>query len=420
MQIISIVAHLFEFFILFVYCSTVFKPKKNYLFIVASGLFAYSVILIFFLVFDSTILNIVTAAIFNFLFCFLLYRCKIKEALFSSLLLSVALTASEFIAISLFTIKDGDISKFNSTLLSYIIAVTFSRLIYLIIILSIGLILRKSKNNKMPFFLFFFPIASIVFLYTLWLTAAQSKISQGTSYLIITSSFCVIISILLTYIFYGKTSRELNELYKNKSESDRIKADEAYYEILDKQNEQLKTIIHDEKNHLAAIKSLANKQEVSEYIDTIFGQIEENSVFGNTKNKILDLTINKYQYICDSENIDFYISIKTSNLIQIEKPDLITLLGNLLDNAVESAKKSKGRKIDLSINKTNGFDVLTCTNSCDIKPRHVGEELESTKTSSGFHGLGVKSIKRIVKKYHGNFEWKYDETKKEFIIYIVF
>ena len=34
---------------------------------------------------------------------------------------------------------------------------------------------------------------------------------------------------------------------------------------------QLKTIIHDEKNHLAAIKSLANKPEVSEYIDFIYG-----------------------------------------------------------------------------------------------------------------------------------------------------
>lgn len=420
MDIISLIGHIVEFFILFTYCNTIFKPKKSYSYIITVGILSYCIVLAIFLIFDSTILNIISATIFNFLFNVFLYQCKIKEAIFTSLLLSVALTSSEFITISLFTIREGNINTFDSTIQNYMIVATFSRLIYLIIILSIGLILRKANNRELPFFLFFFPIASIIFLYTLWVVSSKSQVSHSTSFLIIVSSLCVIVSILLTYIFYGKTARKLNELYKSKSENDRVKTDEAYYEILDKQNEQLKTIIHDEKNHLAAIKSLANKPEVSEYIDFIYGQIQEISVFGNTKNKILDLTINKYQYICDSENINFYVSIRTSNLIQIEKPDLITLLGNLLDNAVESAKKSKERKIELSINKANGFDVLTCINSCDYEPHYIGHNLESTKISSGFHGLGVKSIKRIVKKYNGNFEWEYNETKKEFKSFIVF
>lgn len=420
MEIVSLISHILEFFILFAYCTTILKPKKNSYFIITTGLLTYSVVLGIFFIFDSTVLNIISATIFNLLFCYILYQCSIKEAIFTSLFLSVSLTASEFISITLLTIKGGDINKFKSTLLSYILTVTFSRLIYLIIILTIGSIFRKSKNSKLPFFLFFFPVTSILFIYTMWFTVSKSQPPQSANYLVIASSLCIIVSILLTYIFYGKTSRKLNDLYKSKSENDRVKTDETYYEILDKQNEQLKAIIHDEKNHLAAIKSLANKPEVSEYIDSIYGQIQEISVFGNTKNKILDLTINKYQYICDSENINFYVSIRTSNLIQIEKPDLITLLGNLLDNAVESAKKSKDRKIELSINKANGFDVLTCINSCDFEPHYIGHELESTKNSSGFHGLGVKSIKKIVKKYNGNFEWIYDETKKEFKCFIVF
>ena len=88
--------------------------------------------------------------------------------------------------------------------------------------------------------------------------------------------------------------------------------------------------------------------------------------------------------------------------------------------AVDAAKQSKNKKIDLSINKANGFDVLTCVNSCDRVPSRVGDELETTKTDTAFHGLGVKSMKRIVKKYKGNFEWRYDDAANEFAVHIVF
>ena len=49
-------------------------------------------------------------------------------------------------------------------------------------------------------------------------------------------------------------------------------------------------------------------------------------------------------------NINLEVSIKTANLDYIDDSDLSTLLNNLLDNAVESAKQSK-KKFILLINK---------------------------------------------------------------------
>lgn len=413
-------AHLIEFFIAYIFYSFVFRAKKKTLYILLVGFLLYSPALLLYFVFRSTVVNILAGTVFSFFFCKLFFVCKTKEAIFSALFLSAALMASEFISMSLFSTDTGNINSFLADINSFIVVAVFRSLLYLLMILPVGLVFRKTNIGKPPFFLFFFPIAAMVILYTLWLTASQAPRSPTVNLLMIAASFCVILSILLTYIFYGKTSRELTDLYNSLSENDRIKTDEAYYEILDRQNIQLKTLIHDEKNHLAAIKSLANNREVSEYIDAVFGQIEENSLFGNTKNKILDLIINKYQYICESEHIRFYVSIKTANLQQLDKPDLIALLGNLLDNAVDAAKQSKNKKIDLSINKANGFDVLTCVNSCDRVPSRVGDELETTKTDTASHGLGVKSMKRIVKKYKGNFEWRYDDAANEFAVHIVF
>ena len=420
MNIAYFFSHMIEFSIVYLFYNTVFQPKKKLSIIFLSGLAIYSSVFFLYLSFSSTIVNIIAGTVFNFVFGILFYECKIKWATFSSLFLTVALTASEFIVMAVSYIVSGNINTFNSSLETFFLMALFSRTIYLIIVLSVGHLLQNNKAKKIPLFLFLFPVASTVVLYTLYLVSMSTTLSDWMDYLIMGSAFSVVTSILLTYVFYGKTTKELNALYKAQSEQNKIESDAAYYAILDKQNEQLKTVLHDEKNHLFAIKSLANNPEVSAYIDEIYGHIAGNSVFGNTKNKILDLTINKYQYICEDKNINFNVSIKTANLSHIETSDLTTLLGNLLDNAVDAAKRSKNRKIDFSLNKVNEFEVLTCVNSCDESPNAIGNYLQTTKQDSGFHGLGINSIKRIVKKYHGNFEWSYNENDKEFTVYIAF
>lgn len=158
-----------------------------------------------------------------------------------------------------------------------------------------------------------------------------------------------------------------------------MKTDIAYYALLDRQNEVLKQLTHDEKNHLSTIKALANDPNVDAYIDSIYGEISYHSMFGNTDNKYLDLVLNKYQAICSETGITFTISVKTANLSFIEPADLITLLSNILDNAVEAAKDSKERTIEFSVNRRNGFDVLTCANSCDSPPLSEEKRLFTTK-----------------------------------------
>lgn len=265
-----------------------------------------------------------------------------------------------------------------------------------------------------------FPLCSIIILVAFLIISSNYELTDSIQNVVSASGIAILVSIILTYVFYGKTTRELDELYKAQSEAERVHTDIAYYAILDKQNDMLKTFIHDEKNHLSVIKSLADNPEVSEYIDKIYGEIRHHSMFGNTKNKMLDLMINKYHYICRNEGIELNISVKTSNLSYIENSDLISMFGNLLDNAVEAVRASKEKRIDLSINKVNGFDILTCTNSCDEKPQSIGKMLKTTKTDDGFHGLGVNSVRSIVRKYKGDFEWSFDENIKEFTVYIAF
>lgn len=424
MDLISALSHIIEFFIVFSFANGLFPIKIKKQFAVIIGFLFYSAAFLVFLLFDSTIVNIIFCFAIDVLFAKLCYECSFKGAILSALFLSVANTATEFIVMNVLAIvSGGDIKTYISNVYTYLLTVIISKTVFLIITKSAifaGLYLQGQKIIRFPAFLLIYPITSIVVLYTFWIISVRYELSQNISIVISAAGIAIILSTFLTFVFYGKTSQKMDELFKAQSEAERIQADKAYYAILDQQNEMLKTITHDEKNHLIAIKALADDPDVSAYIDKIYGEIKYHSMFGNTQNRFLDLLLNKYKSICYSNGITFDFSIKTANLSFMEAPDMITLVSNILDNSVEAAMQSSEKRIELSINKVNKFDIFTCTNSCDSRPHAIGKMLQTTKKAKGFHGFGMRSVKAIVSKYNGEFDWSYDEGKKEFAVNIAF
>ena len=87
--------------------------------------------------------------------------------------------------------------------------------------------------------------------------------------------------------------------------------------------------------------------------------------------------------------------------------DACTLMGNLLDNAIEGAENAPGEKyVRLKIRAFNsGFTVIRVENSFNgqLKLRH--NRLLSTK-SAGHHGYGMRSIEQIAEKTGGSMEYK--------------
>lgn len=424
MVFVSALSHSLEIFILFLFLGELFEYTGKRFVGVAAGIGMYSLALVSFVLFDSTIVNISLCFVIDFLIGKLFFDCTVKGALLSALFIAASNTASEFIVINILGIvSDGGIQAYQSNFYMYLLMVLLSKAVLFVITRAAaytGLYLRSRQGIRLPLFLLIYPVASIAILYTFWIISTRYDLSPGLSMIISYSGVAIIISVFLTFVFYGRTSRRIDELHKAQSEAERLKADQTYYTLLDQQNEMLKTITHDEKNHLVAIKAMANNPAVDEYIDSIYGDIKYHSMFGNTKNRYLDLMLNKYKSVCDCEGIGLETNVSTANLSFMEAPDMITFVSNVLDNAVEAAKKSSEKTVELSIKLVNGFEVFTCVNSCDSKPIVSGRTLKTTKTSDGFHGLGMKSMKSIADKYHGEFNWKYDDKEKKFTLTIVF
>ena len=87
----------------------------------------------------------------------------------------------------------------------------------------------------------------------------------------------------------------------------------------------------------------------------------------------------------------------------MEELDICSLLSNILDNAIESAKKcpEEKRYIDFEMVEEGDGYVIRCENSYVESPVMNQGQYISSKKNAENHGYGVGIIRRLAKKYSG-------------------
>jgi len=118
---------------------------------------------------------------------------------------------------------------------------------------------------------------------------------------------------------------------------------------------------------------------VTQYISALSRQLANYSKNCHSGNKILDVLISKYVTECQLHGIDFHYDVKTCNLSGVDDIDIVSILGNLMDNALSAAAPSEGKSISLGTTWSNAYNVVVITNSCDNWPLTVGKKLRSTR-----------------------------------------
>jgi sensor histidine kinase YesM len=130
--------------------------------------------------------------------------------------------------------------------------------------------------------------------------------------------------------------------------------------------------------------------------------------------------IDKYIAECSLRRITFTYDVRLFNFRAVEDIDLVTILGNLMDNAISAAEVSVNKTILLETAVRNAFGVLIITNSCDNAPRTNQNRLVTSKREKSLHGFGLKSVRRTLEKYDGEMRWEYEADTCQFITTVMF
>ena len=367
-------------------------------------------------------INLTTLITFHLIFNKALYKNKNGLSIVNTGLFAVFVCAGEYVAfllISLFT--DEEVYSFLDNPLMYLIMIVFSKSVLFVGLKIVSLIFNKiTTKQSISVITFIFPISLLVVMSAIMASSQYVSYSNFTKILFSGASLFMIIAVIVTCILQQREAEREQELTELRAIKQNQETDNKYFEILEHQNKNLMMYAHDTKNHLIAIRSLTDDEKIISYIEKLTDGINKYSKLASSGNHSLDVIINKYITECEIKNVKFTYDIKKSNLLNVEINDMVSILGNLLDNALEAAETSKDKFIHLQTEQKNGYDIVTIKNSCDNKPQTDGDKLKTTKTNKRFHGLGIKSIKTALKKYNGEYNWEYDENGKTFSATVTF
>ena len=417
-NISDIFVYVFEAFLFWFYCESLFKSRIKKVFTCSIIIGAYALL---YLVFQLRInyLNALCNMIVIFLVIKILYNETVIYSIIHTFIFYAFLIGSEYVVMPVLAIiLKTDFNSYMNIEIFYILAAVISKILHLVCCVIFIVIYQRVKNQDKRQGLAItltIPVANTVVLVLIQYAIKDTPINKGMYTVWTVSAILILFSSFL--VFYNRSSliRQSEKISELTIENQKRKLDEQYLSVLEKSNDDMQILAHDFKNHLIYVRNLENVEDIDSYIDKIYPDIEKFQRTGTSQNKTLEVILSKYTSICELKNIQFLTDIKNANLSQVESVDLIALTNNLLDNAVESAEKSADKKIIFTLTRSSSFmDKLTIQNSCDEPPKQSAGKLISYKIIGTFHGTGLKSVKKVCEQYGANYAWNYDSEQHLF------
>ncbi|MGG5315137.1 GHKL domain-containing protein [Enterococcus sp. AZ072] len=176
------------------------------------------------------------------------------------------------------------------------------------------------------------------------------------------------------------------------------------YEAFKESNALVSQKFHDLKHQLDIIEMESEPAKRKEYVNQLKKDITQYQATVKTGNAIMDVILTRKNSFCIQNKITFTCIVDGKLLDFIEVMDLCSLLGNALDNAIESTLKNSDtdkRLINLRVEKKAGFVLFLLNNYSEDRLSFEDGLPQTTKDDKESHGYGLKSISYIVNKYDG-------------------
>ncbi len=202
---------------------------------------------------------------------------------------------------------------------------------------------------------------------------------------------------------------------KQRNEMQLKKELEAMNSVLHRQYEQYKQSreniemlnvkYHDLKHMIGVIRSESNPEKQESYLQELDEIIKIYETQYNTGNSVLDAVLTSKGTYCAKHDIKLTCMVDGSMADRMSVMDICTVFGNALDNAIESVIKlsdMEKKVIRVSVFHQNNFLMMRFENYYEEALVFEDGLPATTKKKQGYHGYGIKSIRRSAEKYGGN------------------
>lgn len=296
--------------------------------------------------------------------------------------------------------------------LSYVVIVTSGKLFLLLgaWIFYRFPVFRKTQSleGKWLFLSLLFPITSTATLLLIFNNFQdEADISIGIVF------FCAALAIANIAILYaiGLVQDSTERLKENVLLSQQMEIQTDNIVALEKSYRAQRRATHEFKNQLQAISDLLTLGEIDEakkYIQTIQGQQTTRIFCVNSHHPIIDAVLNHKYQTAREHGIDVQIKVNDLSGVALETDQLVVLLSNLLDNAIEGCCRVDGER-NLYCSMVAGDDLLLSVRNTSQPVTIWNNTIATSKKSKINHGYGLSQVQSILGQLHAEYAFDYQD-----------
>lgn len=380
---------------------------------------------------DFVHVNVLIFAVCTGLILYIGYTVGIGKAALYAVLLSALMLGTEYLSMLFLGAFFDGFGQYKERFAVLVLFAVFSKVLYFICT-RLYVHIAKSRDQESPlpnvvFVLMLVTYLSSVFVITalIYICLEIPSFSRATEFWMIGCAMALLLGNILIFAAY-QYIQQMNQRYMDlRLQQQKEQADRSYYKTLQEQYDNQRVMIHDIRHHLGLIKELAKAQNEKVVVDYVT-EMEHLPVLQRQilycKEPILNALLIRYHDLCRQKKISFSVDVRKCSIEGMDNTDIASLFGNLLENALEAAQGSENPFLAVSFDAREPQKawILTIVNSCKEPPQTSELGFISQKMKSELHGIGLLSVKRIIKKYKGYFEQYYEKNDETFHTVIVF
>ena len=237
----------------------------------------------------------------------------------------------------------------------------------------------------------------------------------------------IILSLILLFaiLFYRVNQQREMEAEIAKLKQELAEIVERDYQALRRTYADNAKLYHDLHNHIEAIYQCliqGDTKEAVRYCEDLRTPVRQISQTVWTGDKALDYLISSKMALAGQEQIKTKVNIEYPHNTNIRSVDLTTILGNLLDNALEAAKTAPEglRFLNLTIRRINAMLIIKVENGYGDTPVQENGKLLTSKKDKAFHGWGLKSVQTAADRYDGTIRTDYKDHVFQSVVTLSF
>jgi len=333
-------------------------------------------------VFVGLLLNIITSKI--------IYKVKISSSILYSTIHTIIFAMLEILLSPLLLFKIENIYIFNNEVFLKIFFSIFVGIISLFIFRNKKILkyIEKTKNA-------IYNINNLIKVILLLILLLNILIfSRGVD---MNNVYIIIVSIEFAVFLFIASRIIINDRYNIKLINERNNNLKESYIAYSKTIEECKEFKHNIKNEIYAVKSLLslkNQEKINEIIKKYNSNYEWIDKLVEIPEGLQGLIYLKKKE-AEQKKINIFINIKSQINIDKDYLDLCSIIGILIDNAIEASVNAKSKNIELVINNNKNILTINIINvfKNDVDLMKIGNKNYSTKEYKS--GLGLNYIKKI-------------------------